>query len=449
MEKDKSSKEQEPSVKSEASTSVDGEILIKAKKPKSWIQRLKEESWNAELLITTLSIFAAIKLMDLLDWLTTVFIDIVDPSQYLIGHLILMLSFMGVCMMISMFVIHFFLRAYWVGLLGLNSVFPDYGSTPDSFYGPLYTEKLIARIPKIKDSIGKIDELCSVIFSIAFSLLFVYIYMGILASIYLLLFNLLSPYLPSTILFIPVYIFLVINILASLFLLIGKSRKFKEHDTFQTWSVNFGMLIGYLFLGPFTKPISQVAVVFSSNVKRKKNMMKMIMLFLMLGLFGSIFVIFNSNVNYTLDKNYYFSSIKAHPAYYASENAEIDFLLCPEIESDIVKSDVVRLFIPVYSHEDKYRESICGPIYQSAFSSPSDRKKAKLDCYSDVHKISLNGVELDLDFLEYTHPKTEQGGIITYIPLKGVEEGQQELIIRKEMGEEYEREWSIPFYLVD
>ena len=47
MEKDKSSKEQEPDVKNEASTSVDGEILIKRKKSKSWIQRLKEESWNA------------------------------------------------------------------------------------------------------------------------------------------------------------------------------------------------------------------------------------------------------------------------------------------------------------------------------------------------------------------------------------------------------------------
>ena len=448
MEKDKSSKEQEPSVKNEASASVDGKILIKRKKSKSWIQRLKEESWNAELLITTLSIFAAIKLMDLLDWLTTVFIDIVDPSQYLIGSGILILSWFGVCLMISMFVIHFFLRAYWVGLLGLNSVFPDY-SVRDSLYGALYTEKIIARLPSTKDSINKLDEICSLIFSVAFSLLFVYIYVGILASIYLLLFNLLSPYLSSTVLFIPVYVFFALYILAGLFLLIGKSKKFKEHDTFQNWSVSIGMFLGYFMLGPFSKSTNQVTLVIASNIKKKKHLVNMIFFILMIGTVGSMFVIFTSNVTYMLNKNYYFNSVKAHPEYYASENREIDFLLCPEIESDIIKSDVVRLFIPVFSHEDKYRESICDPIYQSAFSSPSDRRKAKLDCYSDVHVVSLNGVELDLDFLEYTHPKTEQGGIITYIPLKGVEEGQQELVIRKEMGEKYEREWSIPFYLVD
>ena len=36
---------------------MEKENLIEEHKPKSWIQKLKEESWNAELLVTTLSIF--------------------------------------------------------------------------------------------------------------------------------------------------------------------------------------------------------------------------------------------------------------------------------------------------------------------------------------------------------------------------------------------------------
>lgn len=66
-----------------------------------------------------------------------------------------------------MFVIHF-LRAYWIGLVGLNSVFPDY-SIEDSVYSKIYTEKILSILPKLEDSIKKVDELCSVIFSAAFT----------------------------------------------------------------------------------------------------------------------------------------------------------------------------------------------------------------------------------------------------------------------------------------
>ncbi|MTI29754.1 hypothetical protein, partial [Xanthovirga aplysinae] len=169
---------------------------------KSWLQRLKEESWEAELLASTISIFGTFKMFNLINWSTNMFIDLLNPSQYLIAFFIVYFGLLAISVLISMFVIHFFLRAYWIGLVGLDSVFPDYSIT-DSAYPKIYTEKMLSILPKLKDSIQKVDELCSVIFSAAFTFLLIYMYLALFVSIYLLIFNLLSDYVQPYILLIP------------------------------------------------------------------------------------------------------------------------------------------------------------------------------------------------------------------------------------------------------
>ena len=206
-------------------------LLEKPAAPKSWIQKLKEESWNAELLVTTISIFGALQLFDLVAWLANFFIDNLDSSQYLVAYSIVYFSLLAVSIMMSMFVIHFILRAYWVGLLGLNSVFPDY-SIENSAYSPLYTKKLLATLPKLKDSIKKVDELCSVIFSVAFTFLLLYLYLGIFNTIYLLLFNLLVDYVPSYILLIPMYLIAGLMIVQTLLVLLGSKGKIGKMSIF-------------------------------------------------------------------------------------------------------------------------------------------------------------------------------------------------------------------------
>lgn len=426
---------------------MEKENLIEEHKPKSWIQKLKEESWNAELLVTTLSIFAALNLMDLINWLTNTFISLVDPSQYLVAYSIVYFSLLAVSIMVSMFVIHFFLRAYWIGLLGLNSVFPDY-STENSAYSPLYTEKLLAFLPNIKDSIKKVDELCSVIFSAAFTLLLLYAYLGIWASVYLLMFNFLVEYIPATILLIPLYLIGAMMLIQTLMAIIGNKGALRDNDSFQTKAVRLVKLTSLIVYGPFYKSITQVMMLFGSNFKKKKSLVYLVILFIVSGMFLSVVKMLDTNIPYLINENSYFDSSKARAAYYATENQDIDFLLFPEIESDAINAEVLRLFIPVFEHEGKYRETLCGVIDKANYENRAERMEALLSCYKGYHKISIGGQEIDLDFLRYTHPNTGQSGIITYVPLEGLEKGLQRLIVRKELGEEYEREWSIPFYYI-
>jgi hypothetical protein len=59
-------------------------------------------------------------------WVINVLIDVIPSEQYLIGYMIVYIGLLAVSILIVIFIIHFILRAYWVGLVGLNSVFPDY-----------------------------------------------------------------------------------------------------------------------------------------------------------------------------------------------------------------------------------------------------------------------------------------------------------------------------------
>ena len=156
---------------------------------KSWLQRLKDESWEAELLVSVASIFAIFNAFPILGWFVDFCIDRLPPNQYFYGYLICFMGYLAFGILGSFFVIHFGLRAYWIGLVGLNSVFPDY-SLKDSAYSKVYTEKMTEKLPKLPSTIDALDEVCSVIFSVAFTLLCVYLYFGILCSLYLILFNL-------------------------------------------------------------------------------------------------------------------------------------------------------------------------------------------------------------------------------------------------------------------
>ena len=141
-----------------------------------------------------------------MDWLIN-FLDKLHPDQYLLGYGIIVIGFLAIGVLGAMFCIHFGLRAYWIGLVGLNSVFPDY-SLKNSPYSPIYTKKFLDFLPSLNSSITKIDELCSVTFSSAFSIMLVYSNMTIVALTYLFIYKLLENYVPSWILLLPLILLL-------------------------------------------------------------------------------------------------------------------------------------------------------------------------------------------------------------------------------------------------
>jgi hypothetical protein len=416
---------------------------------KNWLQRLKDESWEAELLVSTVSIFGTFQLFDLINWWCNKLIDILNPSQYLIGYFIVYLGLLAISILASMFIIHFFLRAYWVGLVGLNSVFPDY-SIENSAYSKIYTEKILSILPKLKDSIQKVDELCSIIFSVAFSFLLIYMYMAIFVSLYLLIYNLLTPYINSYILLIPAMLILFIVLLQAIVSIIANLKSNKSKKKLQILSFKLVKLVSKLIYGPAYKSILQISMIFGSNFKKKKSMVYLIVLFFISGAILSGYKMTKTNIPYLTTQDFYFDKSTTYSIYYKSENKYNTFLLSPEIDSDIITNKSIKIFIPIFSHEKKLRQNVCDTDGINRFKDSKHEVRAKLlDCYHQYNSIYINGKKEKVEFKRYKHSRTKQFGIISYFKVSNLKEGLNTLTVKKEYNTKYNTEWEIPFYYFD
>ncbi len=406
---------------------------------KAWLQKLKEESWEAELLVSAIAIFGTFKLLGLVDWTTNVFINLLPPAQYRIGYAIVFFGLFAISILASMFVIHFFLRAYWIGLVGLNSVFPDYG-IEDSMYSKIYTKKIIEFLPKLKKSIDEVDELCSVIFSAAFTFLLMYAYMAFFSSIYILLYNFLAEFIPSYILLIPLIILISLLIFQIVFSIYANLKSNKEKSNLQLFLFKIMKFVSKIMYGPLYKSILQVSMIFSSNFKKKKKLSYLMIAFVFSGTFVAIYQIGQTNIPYLISYKKHFSATKLQANFYENNNTKNTYLLNPEIESDILKTSIIKIFIPLYMHEKKIRKDICN--YEKDGLTKLEEDELLLKCYSKYNTISINNTKINTDFLRYIHPRTHQFGVITYINTNNLPFGKNSITVEKGSGVK----WKIPFY---
>ncbi|KAB1153388.1 hypothetical protein F7018_17130 [Tenacibaculum aiptasiae] len=416
----------------------------------TWLQRLKDESWEAELLVSAIAIFGTFKLFDIISWVTNFFIDTLHPSQYFVAYFIVTFGLLAVSILAAMFVIHFVLRAYWIGLVGLNSVFPDY-SIEDSAYSKIYTEKILSILPKLKDSIKKVDELCSVIFSVAFTFLLIYAYSAIFSSLYLLLFNLLVPYVDAFILLIPAGIIIIGAITQTILTFFSNLKMNKEKEGLQILNFKLVKFVSMIMFGPLYKNILQVSMIFGSNFKKKKSIVYLILVFAVAGIFMFAVQLKDTNTLHLISKNKRYDSTRTYADFYKSDNEKNDFLLTPEIESRKVTSNTLELFIPVYEYELKIRKENCGDYQEDDKKSDIEQKEARiqhlLDCYKSYNIVSLDGKKLDVEFLRYNnHPRTNQFGLVCYLDLNEISKGIHKIKVEKKSYDKNYLEWTIPFY---
>ena len=155
----------------------------------------------------------------------------------------------------------------------------------------------------------------------------------------------------------------------------------------------------------------------------------------------------DTNIPYLINKE---SIVESQ--YYESSNQNNNFLLTPEIESDIIESKYVKIYIPVFKNERKMRDEFCGVFETDDNNSRSVRRKNQrehtLECYHKYNRIYVNEKPITVNFMRYTHHRTNQFGIIAYIDSDHIDQGKNTLEIKKEFQGDNAQDWKIPFYFV-
>lgn len=147
----------------------------RAPTPTSWLDRLQQESWQLELLISGFVVFLLIG-----GWEPTVELNrkamlLIDQSRAYIALIIMssMLITAYLAVLVAL-IVHVALRGLWIAAIGLRSVSGeiDYRSLG---YRARYRAWLSRRMGSFDAYIERLERYCSVLFSIAFLVLFCFL----------------------------------------------------------------------------------------------------------------------------------------------------------------------------------------------------------------------------------------------------------------------------------
>jgi len=148
-----------------------------------WLNKLQQESWQLELLISGVAIFALFESLKILPTYYPIVQEIgaTNLPVGVIFNVALFILHSGVKIFLINLIIHALIRSLWIGALGLRYVSGDI-DFEDLNYNDKFTNHLKQRIGPFDNYIDKLENFSSILFSYTFLLFF------ILLSLFLYLF---------------------------------------------------------------------------------------------------------------------------------------------------------------------------------------------------------------------------------------------------------------------
>ncbi|GGH01304.1 hypothetical protein GCM10011416_20010 [Polaribacter pacificus] len=416
---------------------------------KELLDKLQQESWQLELLISGFSIFGLFSSLPFIN-------EYLAQANYH-NRLVEMFVWFAIkmCCWILIFnlLIHVVLRGLWIGALGLRYVSGDI-DYEELNYTQKFTAFLQKKIGSFDKYIATLENYCSVLFAISFLLIFYFLAsVAFLACILLTIFFLIESNTPFTTFNSIKFFFGGFLII---FILIGASLTFIDFITQGYLKKKRWLSVIYF---PFYRFFSFISLSFlyrplvynflDNKFGRKLS-------FILIPVYLVILVLFTYEYK---DSNYLSANRSSSSTFANSKNYEDllteknDFAGVATIQSRVITDPYVKIFI-IYTTriEDKifsYNPSL-KPIndirgMQSGieFNTPSSLKeeiKKERDSLrgvyfktiNEMHSLYIDDVAYDADFIVSTNTQKKLG-FETYLSTNNLKEGKHLLrITRKE-----------------
>ena len=401
-------------------------------------------TWELELLLSGLVLFALFQLPDVLNG----FFDRVEPHATsatfpLVFFVHLYANAIVYALMVA-FVVHLISRAYWVGLVGLHSVYPNGVKWNKSGAGPIATAVYRERIVSLPTVISKTDNFCSVIFSVACLIVIMFLFSVLLSGLFLAVSYVgirasgrargVGP------IFFALATAIVVISLGTAIIDKRYGAKIKAGSRAHRAIRALARFTYYAGVLNVTGPIF---LTLTTNVGRKK-----MTAVVYLALFGVLVAAsadrLARNDRLSINSYDYFGYSAQHgvtSGFYESQRAKDGlFARTPSIQSDIIRDPYVKLFIPYSPARDNDAVAKTCPgtkVLQARGLQigadkpvPDSLAVPVLRCLTAMHKVTLNGARLDsLEFNFYQQPESGIKGILAYIPADGLPHGRNVITV--------------------
>lgn len=433
----------------------------KDSKFKELLDKLQQESWQLELLISGFAIFG---LITAVPYIRTAMVVAENDHEifYLLPTLI---AFTACCILIFNLLIHVILRGLWIGALGLRYVSGDIDFEKLNYHNR-FTKHLKKRIVSFDKYVATLENYCSVLFAVSFLLIFYVISIAliilcIVGIATLIISNDNLPEIPRTIIGAILMIFML---LGALFVFIDfltqgylKKKKWLSKIYFPFYWVFSFLTLTFLY-----RPL--VYNFLDNKFTRRLS-------FFLVPSYIAISVLISFKNNKT---NYLESAKKVSSTYLDKRNYEDllieddDFARIATIQSKMIKEPYIKLFRiftegvenRMYDYhptlkpkEDKRGFKTDLVMFSSTnFLKNRDSLTRKyLEVFNNTHQVYIDTLKFNSDFL-ISKNKKDQFGFESYINIKNLSEGKHILKLkrfrkRKKENDTIKRtDISIPFW---
>lgn len=407
------------------------------------LDKLQQESWQLELLISGFAIFGLFTATDSLQ----TYYEAARYHQRLTETLVWFAANVCCWILIANLLIHVVLRGLWIGALGLRYVSGDI-DYEELRYSPKFTNYLKRKIGSFDKYIATLEDYCSILFALSF--LFVFYFLASFAFVVLLL--------------IIVFLFLdndfnggmekfmqITGIVLILFTIFGASLTFIDFITQgflkrKKWisKLYFPIywLYSYLTLSFLYRPL---VYNFLDNKFGKR------LSFVLIPIYLSILI---SSTMYYRDSNYLAQDQDSGTHYANSGNyedmllTENDFVKRATIPSKVITDNHLKVFI-IFSENIENRIFLHNPGLKPKndlrgfnsyiindgdewrnFRKKDSLKKEYYKTFNKVHKVFIDNKQYASDFIAGTNKKDELG-FETFLNINDLEEGKHLLKISR------------------
>lgn len=406
---------------------------------KKLLQKLQEESWQLELLISGFAIFG---LFTAIPTISEGFNE-AQNSQQIYKFVTLLIALISCSILIFNLLLHVLLRGLWIGALGLRYVSGDidYDSLK---YSSKFTKYLKKRVGSFDKYISTLENYCSIIFAVSFLLIFYVLAITFtVLTIVLIATQLIdNDNLPNWLshgVGVSAVVFISIGLLLTLldFITLGflKKKKWLSKIYFPVYWVFSFITLSFLY-----RPL---VYNFLDNKFGKRLSLALVPFYILIALATSF--------NYKIS-NYFTSDISSN-SYIANNNNYEDlldntngFIDDVAIQSKVISENYVKVFVlfseniednifsfnPKLRPEEDARGLTSGINFGTNinFRERDSLRRVYLKTFNDIYSVRIDTTDYHTDFI-LAKSKNGKLGFETYVNTKALEDGKHLLDVNR------------------
>ena len=407
---------------------------------KELLDKLQQESWQLELLISGFAIFG---LITTIPYINTA-MNIAENDKQIYSFVFLLIAFIACCILIFNLIVHVILRGLWIGALGLRYVSGDIDFEKLNYHNR-FTNYLKKKIVSFDKYVATLENYCSVLFAASFLLIFYVISIALIITAIvgiatLIISNENLPETPRTIIGLVLLLFILFGAIFVFIDFITQGYLKKKKWTSKIY-FPFYWVFSFLTLTFLYRPL---VYNFLDNKFTKRLSFFLVPSYIVI----LIFISFKYNKSNYLEGAQYVSSTYIDDRNYEDLLKKDNvFARVATIQSKVITDPYLKVF-KIFTENTENRIYNYHPSLKPkndtrgfktdiiVFNSTNQLRKRDsltkkyLEVFNKTHQVYIDTLKFESEFL-IAKNKKNQLGFETYINIKNLTEGKHILKLKR------------------